>query len=328
MRAHDQTDVRRRSLAGAWLLAFAVACVASARGEEAPVARWTGDPADSIHLAADRVQTWTDGGAEWLLLEDRAEVAQGDVSLQADRAVARIFRAGRVDGTIYRVEIYVEGNVRDPGNPGSAFPKVRTRLVTTAKVGFDARLPDGHQPLKKPPMALADPGSGSFPRPPRLRPRLPSTSRRAGPPGVPRRRRPPGRHPLLRIRRSSQPGRSRCRGRRRPGPGSPPLPSARLPPPMPGPRSDPLETPRSGRPRTAPRRPRASRRTSRRSPFRTRPRRPTCRRWRRTPCRSGHPTTRRWSTRRPSWCPCPTPLLARLIPGRGCKRRSRRGRSG
>jgi len=158
VRAHDQTDVRRRRLAGAWLLslaaAFATTTPGPSWGGDPPVATWKGDERDPIRLAADRVQTWSEGDVDYVLLEDRVEVIQGDVSLRAQRAVARIARAGRVGGTTYRVELYVEGDVRDPGDPGAKFPEVRTRLATSAKVGFSVRLPGGHHELNQPPQGL------------------------------------------------------------------------------------------------------------------------------------------------------------------------------
>ena len=159
MRGHDQTDVRRRRLASTWLLIVAAsvapaAWVVVARGQDATVAHWKGDEGEMIRLRADRVQTWSEGGAEWVLLEDQAEIGQGDVSLRADRAVARIVRAGRLDGSIFRVELYVEGNVRDPGTPDRSFGEVRTLMSTRGQVGLAARVKGGRHALPKPPRGL------------------------------------------------------------------------------------------------------------------------------------------------------------------------------
>ena len=160
MPGHDQTDVRRRRLASAWLLIAVAASVAPATwavvavGQDAIVANWKGDEGELIRLKADRVQTWTEEGADWVLLEDQVEVGQGDVSLRSDRAVARIFRTGRADGPVFRVDLYVEGEVRDRGTPGKAYRELRTQLTTRAQVGLDSRVPGGRHALTKPPRAL------------------------------------------------------------------------------------------------------------------------------------------------------------------------------
>ncbi|WP_435010428.1 hypothetical protein P12x_001696 [Tundrisphaera lichenicola] len=154
MRAHDQTDNLRRRIASIWLLAFVALLDSPARGAGSPVATWKGDPVESIRFIADRIQTWNEDGADWYLLEDRAEIAQGDVSIRADRAVARVRRAGRVDGTIHRVEMYVEGKVHDPGAPGTELPEIRTELTTRAKVEYAPRIANGIHSLGKAPTAL------------------------------------------------------------------------------------------------------------------------------------------------------------------------------
>jgi len=163
VRSHDQTDIRRRRHGRARLgpaLAALLVVVAwaargpgrpAAHGASAPVASWKGEEAAPISLRADHVQTWVDGGANWVYLEDQAEIIQGDVSLRADKAVARIEHAGRADGTLYRVELYAEGNVRDPGSPGASHREIRTHLVSLDKVLLNARKPDGSVPLKRPP---------------------------------------------------------------------------------------------------------------------------------------------------------------------------------
>ncbi len=156
MRGHDQTDVRRRRFASAWLIVVAalVALATSAATTEAqsqPIAHWQGDERESIRLIADQVTSWSDEGAEWFLLEDQAEIGQGDVSIRADRAVARVFRAGRSDGTIHRIELYTEGNVRDSGTPKISHRDVRTELRTKGKVGIEARVPKGRHALTRPP---------------------------------------------------------------------------------------------------------------------------------------------------------------------------------
>ena len=190
MRGHDQTDVRRRRLASTWLL-LVTASVASAawvvvaRGQDAIVARWKGDEGELIRLRADRVQTWAEGGAEWALLEDQAEIGQGEVSLRADRAVARIVRAGRAGGTIYRVEVYIEGQVRDPGNPGQTFREVRTRLTTRRQVGLEARVSGGRHEWTKPPRGLPL-LARAFPDPPADDPpRAPAAGPSPGPAATP-----------------------------------------------------------------------------------------------------------------------------------------------
>ena len=160
MRGHDQTDVRCRRLAStAWLLlsvssVVPAIVVAAADGPDAIVVTWNGIEGETIRLKADRVQTWVEDGADWVLLEDQAEIAQGDVSLRAERAVARIFRAGRADGPIFRVDLYVEGNVRDPGNPGSTFREIRTQMTTRGQIGVETRVPGGRHALAKPPRGL------------------------------------------------------------------------------------------------------------------------------------------------------------------------------
>ncbi len=158
MRGQDQTDVRRRRLASAWLLmalfSVALAARSEARGQDVPVATWKGDEGESVRLRADHVQTWTEGGSEWVLLEDQAEIVQGDVSLRADRAVVRVDRAGQASGTIFRLNVYVEGQVRDPGNPGPTFRHVRTRLATRGQLGVETRVPGGRHELAKPPVGL------------------------------------------------------------------------------------------------------------------------------------------------------------------------------
>jgi hypothetical protein len=155
---HDQTDVPRR-LASTWLLIIATSAVSaswgsSSRGQDAPVARWKGDEGAMIRLRADRVQTWSDAGSEWVLLEDQAEIGQGEVSIRADRAVARITRAGRADGTIYKVELYAEGGVRDPATPARVFRELRTTMTTRDRVGLDARMKGGHHASPRPPKGL------------------------------------------------------------------------------------------------------------------------------------------------------------------------------
>jgi len=169
VRGHDRKDIRRRPRAGDWLLllaaAVALATPGPAEGQGTPVASWKGRPEDPVRLVADRVQTWEDGGHNWVLLEDRVEVGQGDVSLRADRAVARIARSGRSDGSIHRLEVYIEGDVRDPGNPGATFGEIRTRIVTTGRLGLHAREPANLHTLPGPPRALPI-LARAFPTPP------------------------------------------------------------------------------------------------------------------------------------------------------------------
>ena len=189
MPVHDPSDARPGRLASTWPLVVLLTIVVSttwgwaARGQgAAPVARWKGEEGEPIALKADRVQTWTEGGAEWVLLEDQAEVVQGDVSLRASRAVARIVRAGRSDGPIYRVELYTEGEVRDPGNPGPVFGEIRTFLTTRAQVGLEARVKGGRHANARPPKGLPL-LARAFPKPPaeaaRARPIETSASRPA-----------------------------------------------------------------------------------------------------------------------------------------------------
>ncbi len=157
MRGHDQTDDRRRRRVGAWLLlavAVALATREAARGQDAATIAtwaWKGEEAEPIRLAADHIQTWVDGDEHYVLLEDQAEIAQGDVSLRARRIVARIARSGRADRSVHRLEVYAEEDVRDPGAPGAVHDEVRTRPVTTAHVGLLARVEGGRHELAKPP---------------------------------------------------------------------------------------------------------------------------------------------------------------------------------
>jgi len=172
VRGHDQTDIRRR--AGARLLIALVVAIAGhagrgpARGQDAPTASWKGDEAAPIRLSADHVQAWTEGGTYCVLLEDGAEVAQGDVSIVARRVVARIDRAGRVGGSIHRVAVYAEEEVRDPASPGQTYPDVRLRMVTTDQFKLVARAPGGMHELNRPPpgypiLARAFPGQPPTP---------------------------------------------------------------------------------------------------------------------------------------------------------------------
>ncbi len=163
MPGHDQTDVPRRRLASTWLLILAIPLAGGTPravhaspgdGPEPLVARWKGDEADPIRLVADRIQTWSEGGAVWALLEDQAEVGQGAVSIRADRAVAKIERAGRAGATIYRIEVYAEGNVRDPGTPGRILGEVRTVLVTRYRYGLEARMRGGRHASPQAPRGL------------------------------------------------------------------------------------------------------------------------------------------------------------------------------
>ena len=95
------------------------------------MATWQGVETAPIRFAADQVQAWEDQGDQWALLEGHAEVVQGDISLSARSMVARVARSGRKSGPIYRVELFAEGEVHDPGQPVASFGEVRTKLVTT-----------------------------------------------------------------------------------------------------------------------------------------------------------------------------------------------------
>ena len=123
MRGHDQTDdFRRRRRASTWLflalsVAFHALPRAEAQGQTTGSATWKGIETASIHLAADRIQTWDDQGDQWFLLEGRSEVTQGDVALNARDIVAHVVRSGRAAGPIHRVEVYAEGKVHDPAQP-------------------------------------------------------------------------------------------------------------------------------------------------------------------------------------------------------------------
>ncbi len=160
MPGYDQTDVRcRRRRALTWLFfATSIAAIAmpwvEVRGQTGASVSWKGEEAASIRLSADRIQTWEDAGAYWVLLEDRAEVVQGDVSLLSQRMVAKIVRAGRSGSTVHRIELYAEGDVRDPGQPGATFPEIRTDLVTVGNVAYKSLKPGGLHSLKKPPKGL------------------------------------------------------------------------------------------------------------------------------------------------------------------------------
>ena len=123
MRAHDQTDVRRRRLAGAWLLALAAATASTALGREAPIASWKGDPGDPIRLVAERVQTWDDGGEEWVFLEDRLELAQG-TSRSSPTGPCRGSRGpGEGPARLIGSSFMSRGMSAIPATPGSSSPR-------------------------------------------------------------------------------------------------------------------------------------------------------------------------------------------------------------
>ena len=160
MPGHDQTDDRfRRRRALAWLrFAAWIALIAirpgEVRGQAGTPVAWNGREASPITLTADRIQTWTDEGAFWVLLEDQATATQGDVSLSAQGMVAKIIRGGRSSGQVHRVELYARGNVHDPGQPDLTFPEIRTHVVTVEQVKLSSTKPGGIHDLKKPPRAL------------------------------------------------------------------------------------------------------------------------------------------------------------------------------
>ena len=158
MRGHDQRDVRRR-LAIVWLLLVSTLAQPgsgpwTARGQDARIARWQGNPTDSIRFRADQVLTWEEGEAYWVVLDDQAEITQGDVSLRGDRAVARIVRSSDPGNSTSRVDLYIEGQVRDPGRPREAIKEVRTSLMTRQKVGVESRVPNGVHSVRKAPPGL------------------------------------------------------------------------------------------------------------------------------------------------------------------------------
>ena len=166
MRGHDQSDVRRRHVIILWLLVAVSLAIASPSGSQAQEQssakpsritanpRWNGDPVEPIQLSADHVQTWTDQGAEWVLLEDQAGIAQGDVSLRADKLLARIVRETSNDATTFLLEIYAEGNVRDPGSPEKTYREIRSKLQTVKQINLSARVPGGQHALNKPPRGV------------------------------------------------------------------------------------------------------------------------------------------------------------------------------
>jgi len=227
VRGHDQTDIRRR--AGARLLIALVVAIAGhagrgpARGQDAPTASWKGEEAAPIRLSADHVQAWTEGGTYCVLLEDGAEVAQGDVSIVARRVVARIDRAARVGGSIHRVAVYAEEEVRDPASPGQTYPDVRLRMVTTDQFKLVARAPGGMHELNRPPpgypiLARAFPGQAPTPDRPKPVGRPASATAAAS-----RARETPGSSPRSRPCHRACP--SRWRPRPRPTRGRPPRPA-------------------------------------------------------------------------------------------------------
>ena len=161
MPGHDQTDDRcRRRRAPAWLLLAACVATLAARpgGASGPPAAsdvaWNGAEAAPILLTADRVQAWTDAGAEYLLLEDHATVAQGDVSLSARDMVVRVVRSGRARQTVHRLELFAAGEVHDPGQPATRLAEIRTKLATVAGLDYRSTRPGGFHRLKSPPPAL------------------------------------------------------------------------------------------------------------------------------------------------------------------------------
>ena len=169
MPGHDQTDIGSRRRAPAWpLFAVGVALLATlsgeVRGQTATLADWKGSESALIRLTADTVQTWDDAGTTWMILSDHAEVVQGDVSLLAERMVARVVRSGRSTGTIHRIELYTEGAVHDPGQPGTTFPAIRTNLVTLGQVQPKSRQPGGLTKLRTAPRGLPI-LARAFPRP-------------------------------------------------------------------------------------------------------------------------------------------------------------------
>jgi len=187
---HDQTDFRRQRLThfgqlGAFILLALAIGGGPSLGQETPVAQWKGDEARSIELRADQVQTWTEGSFLWVLLEDQAEIRQGNVSLRSDRAVARIERAGRSGGSIHRVDLYLEGSVHDPADSGRVYRDVRTSLISRDKYGLEARTSGGRhhltgRPQGLPLLARAFPESRLDKRPaaiaqPEIKTSLPST---------------------------------------------------------------------------------------------------------------------------------------------------------
>ena len=159
MPGHDQTDVHCRRRAPAWLL-----CVASCwllalprgevHGQTQISAAWKGSEAVVVGRRADRIQVWDDHGDRWLLLEGQAEASQGDVALTASSMVARIVRSGRKSGPVYRIDLYAEKDVRDPGQPDVTLPPVRTLL--TAADGLQIQTLQGSDPerLKQRPKGL------------------------------------------------------------------------------------------------------------------------------------------------------------------------------
>ena len=176
MPGHAQTDIRcrRRRAQGWFLLALGMATLAVGPGRAgeppAPTAVWTGDETIAIRLKADQIQWWDDAGTTWLVLEDNAEVRQGDVALTARRMVAQVHRSGRSDRSVFRVQLYAEGDVRDPGRPATTFPMIRTLATTEVQIYDEARLPGRRHKLSKPPrglpiLARAFPTTGLDPAP-------------------------------------------------------------------------------------------------------------------------------------------------------------------
>ncbi len=159
MPGHDQTDVHCRRRASTWLLC-AASCLllalprAEVVGQTPILATWKGSEAALISLRADRVQTWDDQGNQWLILEGRAEASQEDVALSARSMVARIVRSGRKSGPVYRIDLYAEKDVHDPGQPDVTLPPVRTRLLTTNRLRIEVQ--NGAEPerLKQRPKGL------------------------------------------------------------------------------------------------------------------------------------------------------------------------------
>ena len=177
MPGHDQTDdiCRRRRTSTWFLCALGVAISASilsarAWGQTTGEATWKGAESAAIHFAAERIQTWDDQGNQCFLLEGHAEVTQGDVSLSSRDMVARVARSGRAGGSVYRIELYAEGEVRDPGRPELTYPSIRTRLTTTGDLTTTEpdrlRMPPRGLPLLTrafPRQELPDAGDQAFP---------------------------------------------------------------------------------------------------------------------------------------------------------------------
>ena len=71
---------------------------------------------EPVTLAADRVATWDEGGAQWVRLSGRAGAFQGARGVRFADAVVRIQPSTTGSRTRYRLDLFAEGDVRTPAD--------------------------------------------------------------------------------------------------------------------------------------------------------------------------------------------------------------------